>query len=366
LRKDPVGFRYWWQGLKSQERLQHVLPHDLSYTDLSELDLSDLDLSNRDFTGANLQSADLRGAKLSGAIFDYANLRWLRFRFEDFADVQYTNSLEQLSSEYHEANPNRIIPMGAGAERREWDLEDGGMETRTYGPSGNLERTEYLDPLGYYHCSHGPAITLYHLNGNAKEEHYYQNNQRHRDYKDGPALIHYEDTGHLLIEAYYSRDLLHRPVDEGPAYIKYRKTSKKVSLEEYYEEDRYADRGGDLPNSVSYHPDSTNIQRVRYYKSENGHRTRLHRLGAPAEIAWHEDGKLAREIYCRDGKVDRDPTVGPALRRWHKNGKVKAIEYHKDGQLHRPISDGPARHTFHQNGKEKALEFYKHGKRLHI
>jgi antitoxin component YwqK of YwqJK toxin-antitoxin module len=90
--------------------------------------------------------------------------------------------------------------------------------------------------------------------------------------------------------------------------------------------------------------------------------SKLHRIGGPARVEWHDNGKLANEEWYKDGKLHR--VGGPAKVKWHDSGKRANEEWYKDGKLHR-VGE-PAKVEWHDSGKRAKEVWYQEGKPLRI
>ena len=79
-------------------------------------------------------------------------------------------------------------------------------------------RSEYWTKYNYYHREDGPAVILYHENGNIECEEWWYYGKPHR--KNGPAITYYYENGNVKAERWYQRGHgVHR--EDGPAYIVY-------------------------------------------------------------------------------------------------------------------------------------------------
>lgn len=68
----------------------------------------------------------------------------------------------------------------------------------------------------------------------------------------------------------------------------------------------------------------------------------LHRIGGPARIRFHADGKIRTEEYWQNNRLHREN--GPAVLEYEENGDLSIKTYYIDGERHR--IGGPARITY--------------------
>lgn len=137
--------------------------------------------------------------------------------------------------------------------------------------------------------------------------------------KDGSVrrvFVTYDDKG-FIGEVYYKGDVKHR--EEGPAWI------------EYYE---------------------GNKVKCAYYFKEG----KIHKEEGPAVVWFYADGTVKKEEWWRDDRVHRDGDE-PAITIYHPNGKIWMMMWCKNGRLERDFTKGPAYVVFNEKGK-KVTEMY--------
>lgn len=93
---------------------------------------------------------------------------------------------------------------------------------------------------------------------------------------------------------------------------------------------------------------------MEQWSSKNG----PHRLGGPAVLEHHDNGRKKRMVWAVEGKVQRKG--GPAIIEWHENGKQKKVEWYNDNYLHR--TDGPAKVIRDEDGTVTDEVWYVNGK----
>ena len=126
--------------------------------------------------------------------------------------------------------------------------------------NGKIKSEEFRNQHGIRHHAAGPAVRVWHENGQIAYEMYYLNGELHT--AAGLAYRSWHENGQLACEAYYLNGKLHN--ESGPA------------IREWCE-------NGQLIWEICY---------------RHGNR---HNAAGPAHRAWHENGQLRLEEYWLDG-----------------------------------------------------------------
>jgi hypothetical protein len=124
----------------------------------------------------------------------------------------------------------------------------------------------------------------------------------------------------------------------------------------------YTFEGGQKLSYLTFHKNHCCYERVlvhslitmEQWSSKNG----PHRLGGPAVLEHHDNGRKKRMVWAVEGKVQRKG--GPAIIEWHENGKLKKVEWYNDNYLHR--TDGPAKVVRDEDGTVADEVWYVNGK----
>jgi len=91
----------------------------------------------------------------------------------------------------------------------------------------------------------------------------------------------------------------------------------------------------------------------------------LHRHYNQACIEWHIAGRKCSEEYIVNGKMCREPTVGPARTGWRSNGQKYFEEYRVGNKLSRDLNLGPARINWSNSGQKHFAEYWIDGKKIY-
>lgn len=135
------------------------------------------------------------------------------------------------------------------------------------------------------HRDNGPAITVYRTDGSLLAEHWYINNQLHR--QDGPASIFYfPGLKHIMQEEWRCKGVLHRC--GAPAVTVYNKAGTVV-WQEWYQLGKLHREGG--PAFIERRPEQN------CYKEMWFSRGKLHRENGPAVMVLINGETVNRSYY---------------------------------------------------------------------